>query len=99
MKPLELSPEARDELDRGVLTYENQRAGRGVRFASAVRAILDLIARHPKIGSPYALSYRKRLVADFPYAVFYSEYDDCLWIAAIYHGHRKPDGWMNRRRD
>ena len=99
MKPLELSPEARDELDRGVLTYEEQRVGRGVRFAGAVRATLDLIGRHPLIGSPYALNYRKRLVADFPNAVFYSEYDDCLWVAAIYHGHRKPDGWMDRRRD
>ena len=60
---------------------------------------LELIARLPRSGVPYKLGYSKRVVIDFPYAIFYWEYDDFLWIAAVYHGHRKPDGWMDRRRD
>ena len=98
MKAVELSPEARDELERDALIYEVQRSGRGHRFMRAVRAATKLISRHPRIGSPNTSAFRKRLVIGFPYAIFYSEYDDCLWIAAIYHGHRPPDEWMGRVR-
>ena len=65
----------------------------------AVNDALNMIGRLPRAGVPYKIGYRKRVVIDFPHAIFYLTYDHFLWVAAIYHGHRQPDGWMYRKRD
>ena len=99
MTRLEIGHEAEREFADDAREYELQRPGRGGRFTEAVNDALEMIARLPRSGVPYKLGYRKRVVLGFPDAIFYREYDDFAWVAAIYHGHRKPDGWMNRRRD
>ena len=96
---LEIGGEAEREFRDDADEYERQRMGRGARFPEAVNDALDMTGRLPHSGAPYKVGYRKRVVIDFPYAIFYLEYDDFLWVAAVDHGHRKPDGWMNRRRD
>ncbi len=99
MTRLEVGNEAELEFADDTREYENQRSGRGSRFIDAVNESLEMIARLPRSGVPYKKGYRKRVVDGFPYAIFYLEYDDFVWVAAIYHGHRKPDGWMDRKRD
>lgn len=32
----------------------------------------------------------------FPHVIFYYEYDDHVWVAAVYHSSREPDAWMDR---
>jgi|GEM_PF-3582212 len=96
MMRVEMGHEAELEFAGDAREYELQRSGRGMRFTDDA---LEMIARLPRSGVPYKRGYRKRVVLDFPYAIFYREYDDFVWVAAIYHGHRKPDGWMDRRRD
>ena len=96
---VEIGLEAEREFAEDALEYELQRSGRGVRFTNAVEGALEMIAKLPRSGVPYKLGYRKRVVIGFPYAIFYREYDDFVWVAAIYHGHRKPDGWLDRKRN
>jgi plasmid stabilization system protein ParE len=96
VKRVVLSREAEQELTEDAAVYEDQRVGRGKRFAIAVRAALRMIAKHPKAATPYREVYRRKVVSRFPYVVFYREYDDRIWVAAIYNTRREPDGWLNR---
>jgi len=66
------SRHAEVEFEDAIAEYESQRAGRGSRFRVAVRAAVNLIRSHPKIGTPYREPYRKRLVQNFPYLIFTS---------------------------
>ncbi len=99
MMRLEVGHEAEREFEDDAREYERQLLGRGLRFTEAVHDAFNTISRLPRSGVPYKLGYRKRVVIDFPHAIFYLAYDDFLWVAAIYHGHRNPDGWTSRKRD
>ena len=96
MKPVVLSRLAEEELAADKAAYDEQRVGRGKRFALAVRSALKMIAKHPKAATPYRELYRRKVVAKFPYLIFYREYEDRIWVAAIYHAKREPDAWLNR---
>ncbi len=52
MKRLGVDPAAEEELRAAVAWYEMQRRGLGARFFTEVGRVLDLILRHPGIGSP-----------------------------------------------
>ncbi len=40
--------------------------------------------------------FRYGSVARFPYRVIYRVYEDVSFVAAVYHGKRKPYGWARR---
>ena len=90
------SRHAEVEFEDAIAECESQRAGRGSRFRVAVRAAVNLIRSHPKIGTPYREPYRKRLVQNFPYLIFYVEYPEYIWIQSVYHAHQLPDAWLDR---
>lgn len=96
MKVIVLSQWAEQELAEDMATYEDQRIGRGKRFARAVRATLRAIAKHPKAATIYREVYRRKVVSKFLYVIFYREYDDRIWVAAINNAKREPDGWLDR---
>ncbi len=96
MTDARFSTHAYAELRNDTDFYNMQYPGRGDRFADAVEATVAVIRRNPKIGTPYRKGYRKRKVPKFPHSIFYYEYPTYIWVQAVYHGSRKPDGWMNR---
>jgi toxin ParE1/3/4 len=96
MKAVRLSRYATLEIERGVKHYNDARPGLGDEFRDEVESLIDLIGKQPKAFTPYGRGYRKCVVRRFPYSIFYLEYDDHVWIAAVYHSSRKPDAWMNR---
>lgn len=96
MKPVELDPEAAEELREAVDYLEARRTGYGDEFEAAVHAALDLIGRQPKAFAPYRERYRKYVIRRFGYRIFYIEFDDRVWVASISHGRREPDTWMDR---
>ena len=51
MKPLSVDPAAEEELRAAVAWYEVQQQGLGVQFFAEVGRLLDLILRHPGMGS------------------------------------------------
>jgi len=33
---------------------------------------------------------------NFPYSIFYREFESYILVASILHSKRRPDGWINR---
>ena len=96
MKPVRLSKYALLEIKRGVEHYNEARTGLGDEFRDEIEKLIELIGKQPRAFSPYRRDYRKCVVRRFPYSIFYLEYHDHVWIAAVYHSSRKPDAWMSR---
>ncbi|MGV9012561.1 MAG: type II toxin-antitoxin system RelE/ParE family toxin [Flavobacteriales bacterium] len=89
--------EAFRELDEAERYVEVRRSGYGRMFRAEVGICLQFILENP---SGYALrhaGFRYGVVAKFPYRVIYKVHGDAVFIAAVYHGKRKPQGWMDRR--
>jgi toxin ParE1/3/4 len=100
MKRARFHREARAELIEAGQYYERQRRGLGMRFRVAVQDAVAAVRRSPTAFSPYRGSdIRKCLVQDFPYTVFYIEFDADIWIAAVAHQRRQQDYWAHRSPD
>lgn len=63
--------------------YEDYQSGRGEVFMHQLEAALTLLRQHPEMAPVYAGSYRRMLIRDFPYGVFYEAQPTRLVIAAI----------------
>lgn len=88
---------AEQELEAAVAYYEQQRQGLGMDFQTEVEQAVRHIQQQPKIFPKYkAQEIRVYTLKRFPYAVFYLELDDAIWIVAIAHRRRKPGYWIRR---
>jgi len=97
MKPVVLHSVAASEIEDAAERYNGLQAGLGDEFEDKVEETLRLIARQPKAFSPYPGGYRKCYLGKrFSYSIFYREYDDHVWVAAVYHTSREPDAWKDR---
>jgi len=101
VKRLGVDPAAEEELRAAVAWYEMQRRGLGARFFTEVGRVLDLILRHPGIGSPVPrvrAEYGTRRVPlrRFPYFVVYREQGEEIQVVAVAHASRKPGYWRHR---
>jgi len=96
MKPIDLDSEAADEVREAIDYLEGQRPGCGDEFEQAVQDALDIISKQPKAFSPYRGRYRKFVIKKFGYLIYYVEFDDRVWVAAVANGRRQPDYWINR---
>jgi plasmid stabilization system protein ParE len=63
--------------------YEGYQLGRGEVFMRQLDAALALLRHHPEMAPVYAGSYRRMLIRDFPYGIFYQPQPTRLIIAAI----------------
>lgn len=88
MKPVELDPEAAAEFQEAIEYLESQRTGSGDAFAQVVQDALDIVAKQPKAFLPHRERYRKYVIKKFGYLIFYVEFDDRIWVAAIANGRR-----------
>ena len=89
--------EAYRELDEAVRYIEARRTGYGIKFREEVVASMRFIIDHPKDHALRRSGFRYGLVRRFPYRVIYKVDGDVIFVAAIYHGKRKPYGWMSRK--
>jgi plasmid stabilization system protein ParE len=66
--------------------YENQKPGLGRTFQAALRRAEDLLKRHPAAFPIAHLAYRRLVLRQFPYTVYYRALDaDRLEIVAVLH--------------
>ena len=63
--------------------YEDYQPGRGEIFMRRLDAALTLVRVHPEIGPVYAGRYRRMLLRDFPYGIFYEAQPTRVIIGAI----------------
>ena len=88
--------EAKLELHRSVIWYENQRAGLGEVFHSEVQRVLHEIGDHPEKFAVALEDIREAPVAEFPFVVFYRVRSQRVRVLSIFHTSRDPGIWQSR---
>jgi toxin ParE1/3/4 len=97
VKPSRIHDDARAEFDAAIGFYQEQQEGLGLDFHAEIQKAIEIIERHPQIGSPYkATPLRRYVTGHFPYLIFYLELEEVIWIVAIAHTKRRPDYWKQR---
>ncbi len=87
---------ARAELLAQTSYYEAIRQGLGARFRAEVERTAQLAAAFPEHGKPGPAGTRRRMVADFPFKLFYCTTGDGILIHAIAGDHQLPEYWLSR---
>jgi plasmid stabilization system protein ParE len=95
---LDFLPEASVELSEAAEYYESKQEGLGWKFRSEVLEICRLIVQHPLLWRELAGGYRRVNCPVFPYSIVYFIRGDLIVIAAVAHGHRRPEYWKDRLR-
>ena len=93
---LELTEEARLDVQEAWLWYENQKANLGEEFLLSLEASLNEIQRNPFL---YQMHYNNSRIAlkRFPYKVIYViEEEYLIGVIGIIHNKRDPSVWMIR---
>ena len=100
MKPIIFHTEAFTEMEEACAFYESRRPGLGGDCRSELEQAFARIQQHPKAFTmPKDQKTRKCIVRRFPYTIFFTEFDDRIWVAAVSHQRRRPDYWANRDPD
>lgn len=83
MTELILLSQADLDIQAGFERYEGYQQGRGEVFMRQLDAALTLLRQHPEAAPVYAGPYRRMLVREFPYGIFYQEQPARVIVAAI----------------
>lgn len=78
--------------------YEHSQPGRGDVFLSCLDAALGRLRIFPEIAPVIHGSYRRLLVANFPYGIFYSLEGGRLIVIAVMDLRRDPQSVLRRLR-
>lgn len=76
--------------------YEGFQPGRGEVFMRHLDAVLTHIRQHPELAPVYGEVYRRRLIRDFPYGVFYQVQPKRVIVAAIIDLRQDPQAIRRR---
>jgi plasmid stabilization system protein ParE len=77
---LTVAPEAEQDIAEAYGWYERQRFGLGEEFLSRVDACIERVIRNPDGPKIVHENYRRILVRQFPYAVFYEHATDSVTV-------------------
>jgi toxin ParE1/3/4 len=98
VKPVVLQSQAKAELRKARLWYNNRQAGLGQELLDEVLAALDKIEHDNLIGIQYENTrYRFHCLHRFPYVIYYECLPDRVRVVAIAHERRRPDYWKRRK--
>ena len=99
---LELHPEARAELRRAALWYDERRSGLGDEFVAEVSAALDRIADVPESYPTWSRTRAagsvicKAPLRRFPYVIAFEKHEQYVLVLAVAHAKRRPLYWLTR---
>lgn len=88
--------EARAELLAQTAYYETIQKGLGARFRSEVEAAAKLAAAFPLHGRPGPARTRRRLIAGFPFKIFYTPAEYGALVHAVAGDRQLPEYWLSR---
>jgi plasmid stabilization system protein ParE len=97
VKPIVFHPDAAQEARDIADYYERLRAGLGDDFRADLEAALARIQQNPQLYPAESGSIRVCPLHRFPYSVYYEEFTDRIWVAAVGHQSRRPGYWARRR--
>ena len=98
MLPVNVHPEAYDDLESARSWYEEKTQNLGIDFLKEIDYAIDTIQKSPITWAWYDKSknVRRFLVHRFPFAVIYRINPANIQIIAVMHLHRHPDYWKRR---
>ncbi len=96
MKHIIVHSEAELELWFAVDYYEEIRRGLGLDLEEEIRHALADIQEATEKWPKRSYETRFRLLSRFPYAIYYIELPDKIWIVAYAHTSRRPYYWRKR---
>ena len=88
--------EAAAEFEDAAAYYDQQESGLGHRYRDEVDRHIQWILQNALVPRIRKGGYRRVNLTVFPYYVAYVIKDNCIYILAIAHGHRKPEYWIGR---
>lgn len=94
--PVEVFPEARQDIFDGRAFFESRRPGLGEAFVNEVLDALDRIATHPEMYGEVGPGVRAAGVRQFGYVVHYRVGPVGVEVIAVLHGGRDPAVWQGR---
>jgi toxin ParE1/3/4 len=83
MTDLILLLQADHDIQTAFNRYEEFQEGRGELFMRHLDAALTLLRQHPEIAPVYGSRYRRLLIRDFPYGIFYEVQPKRIVVSAI----------------
>ena len=75
--------EADSDIQAAFNRYEDNQEGRGEVFIRHLDAAFALLRQHPEIAPTYAHPYRRMLIRDFPYGIFYQVLPTRIVVSAV----------------
>jgi toxin ParE1/3/4 len=93
---LRFAPRVWPEIAEAIAWHEEQRTGRGAELAAVLEQAFEEIGTWPErwpLWKP-SLPYRRRVLLDFPYLVFYTVELDVVEVLAVAHAKRRPGYWI-----
>ena len=91
MTDLILLLQADHDIQTAFNRYEEFQAGRGEVFMRHLDAALTLLRQHPEIAPAYGGQYRRMLIRDFPYGIFYEVQPQRIVVGAIMDLRQDPE--------
>jgi len=97
VKQIVVHSEAIAELDEAMAYYERHVEGLGLDLLSEIMKASFKIQQNPQLYPVYKnTEFRICLVERFPYTIFYLEFEESIWMAAMAHQKRRPGYWKKR---
>jgi len=90
--------EAEAELSEAVGYYQEIEAGLGLRLKEEARAAILWIENNHELPRFRPSGYQRVNLKVFPYYIAYFVWNDCIWILAVAHGRRRPEYWLERKK-
>lgn len=90
-------PQADEEAEAARRWYEEQKPGLGVRFADSIDETLRRIAADPLAYPLVHGEFRRAVVRQFPFALYFRVHGDSVVILAVMHARRHPRRWQSRQ--
>ena len=93
-----IRPEAKVDITKAVLWYEQRRRGLGSEVISEIRSAINRALTRPQAFLQVRDNPRvhRVLVRRFPYRIFYVLRSDALIVFAVLHAARHHNNWMLR---
>jgi len=87
---LKITPKARDDMQRSIDYYNDQQKGLGKRFASVIKETMASIKKMPLAASLIYEGERYKVVAKFPYVIFYRITGNVILVSRVFNTHQQP---------
>ena len=91
MTDLILLLQADHDIQTAFNRYEEFQARRGEVFMRCLDAALTLLRQHPEVAPAYGGRYRRMLIRDFPYGIFYEVQPKRILVGAIMDLRQDPE--------